>query len=123
MPVTQYHGYETRQLNELFSTAAWRGLAPPERVDACQEVENRLAAAHGTLPRQVAAMPLEGGISGYQQGDWIVINRHLLADGTYRVHDKQGNVAGELHVEGSNWEVLDTLYHEDTHGLQEDMPY
>ena len=46
-PATRFADLGDTQLLGLFSTDRWGKLSYAEKLDACQEVENRYAAANG----------------------------------------------------------------------------
>ena len=124
-------GYETRydtltqgQLNALFSSAQWSGLSFEERLDACQEVANRYAAEHDVEPCLITHHPMEGSAYGEQFGSTIRLNTYLVRDGQFCTHftDENGNrVESRIDALAPNWNTLDTVYHEGTHGIQEQL--
>ena len=124
-------GYETRydtltqgQLNALFSSAQWSGLSFEERLDACQEVANRYAAEHDVEPCLITHHPMEGSAYGEQFRSTIRLNTYLVRDGQFCTHftDENGNrVESRIDALAPNWNTLDTVYHEGTHGIQEQL--
>lgn len=124
-------GYETRydtltqgQLNALFSSAQWAGLSFAERLDACQEVANRYAAEHDVEPCLITHHPMEGSAYGEQFGSTIRLNTYLVRDGQFCTHftDENGNrVESRIDALAPSWNTLDTVYHEGTHGIQEQL--
>lgn len=124
-------GYETRydtltqgQLNALFSSAQWSGLSFEERLDACQEVANRYAAEHDVEPCLITHHPMEGSAYGEQFGSTIRLNTYLVRDGQFCTHftDENGNrVESRIDALAPSWNTLDTVYHEGTHGIQEQL--
>ena len=130
-------GYDTRydtltqgQLHALFSSAQWSGLSLEERLDACQEVANRYAAEHHVEPCLVTHCPMDGGTYGEQFNNTIYLNTYLVRDGQFCSYlkdenknylmDENGNYLTErTNVFAPNWNTLDTVYHESTHGIQE----
>lgn len=121
-------GYDTRydtltqeQLNALFSSAQWNGLSFAERLDACQEVANRYAAEHDVEPCLITHHPMEGSAYGEQFGSTIRLNTYLVRDGQFCTHfiDENGNRCEvRTNAMAPNWNTLDTVYHEGTHGIQ-----
>ncbi len=121
-PATRYAGLGDAGLLSLFSTDQWGKLSFAEKIDACQEVENRYAAAHGCEPCTVRAEPMTGATFGYQDGRSICLNESVVRDGTFLTEDVDENGATVLvpmDVRASNWQTLETVFHEGTHGLQE----
>lgn len=119
---TIYKDYSINQLHALFSTATWGTLNPDQRLDACQEVENRYAAENNTAPCTITHKPMEGSTYGWQNGSTICLNSYLLKDGQFCVHyEDQDGVMQESRVDvlAPGWNTLDTVYHEGTHGIQE----
>lgn len=124
-------GYETRydtlthgQLNALFSSAQWSGLSFEERLDACQEVANRYAAEHDVEPCLITHHPMEGSAYGEQFGSTIRLNTYLVRDGQFCTHftDENGNrMESRINALAPSWNTLDTVYHEGTHGIQEQL--
>ncbi len=119
---TQYSGYSQVQLEALFSTEGWKGLSFSQKMDACQEVENRYAAAYNVQPCIVTHAKMDGASYGWQNGSTICLNTYLVRDGQFRTQftDQDGNVQ-EIKTEAlaPGWNTLDTVYHEGTHGIQE----
>lgn len=121
---TIYSSLDPTTLRSLFSSERWNGLSGEQKLDACQEVENRLAAERGTEPREVKCSEIEGCTYGYQYGDTIELNSRLLNDGIFQVTYKDFN--GDIQtrtvsVDSPSWEVFDTVNHEDMHGYWEDL--
>lgn len=121
-PATRYAGMGDTQLLGLFSTDRWGKLSYAEKLDACQEVENRYAAANGCEPCAVRAEHMTGAAYGYQSNASIYLNESLVRDGVFLTEDVDENGATVLvpvEVRASNWQTLETVFHEGTHGLQE----
>ncbi len=114
---TKYSGYSLNQLHALFSTEQWNSLSFSDRLSACQEVENRYAAENNVEPCTVTFQPMEGKRYGWQNGDRITLNSHLLSDGQFVTHGVQHEA--RVGVLAPGWNTLDTVYHEGTHGIQE----
>ena len=108
------------RFNHLFCDEEWIALSPRGRLNACQELENRLAEERGTRPRTVSEEPMEGGVYGYQFRDRIVMNSHLLTDCGFHVTDEETGQETVIGVDVAGWQVYDTVCHEDTHGMQQD---
>ncbi|MDD6032943.1 MAG: hypothetical protein PUC47_05580 [Oscillospiraceae bacterium] len=92
-----------------------------DKMDACQEVENRYAAANGVSPCRVTARPMIGGCYGEQSGSTICLNAYLMQGNYFLTEDvdQQGNdILVRTPVSAANWNVLDTMFHEGTHGIQ-----
>lgn len=67
---TQYAGLKENEVYCLFGTEAWAQLDEHQRLDALQEIENRIAAREGREPYRVALVPddeWEPGLMGYMQ--------------------------------------------------------
>lgn len=127
--MTGYENYSKIQLHTLFSTNNWNALNFNQRINACQEVENRYATENGVSPCQVRHENMNGSTYGYQSGNTIVLNTSLLRDGTFvtEYKDANGNTQiAQVKALAPSWNTLDTIYHEGTHGIQEAsgrMPY
>lgn len=121
-PATRYADLGDTQLLGLFSTDQWGKLSFSEKLDACQEVENRYAAAHNCEPCTVRAEPMTGATFGYQNNHSICLNEDVVRDGVFLTEDVDENGATVLvpvDVRASNWQTLETVFHEGTHGIQE----
>lgn len=121
---TIYNDLDNTTLHSLFSSENWNKMNGEQRLGACQEVENRLAAERGTEPREVICSEMEGCTYGYQYGNTIELNSSLLNDGVFHVEykDFDGNTQMRtVPVNSPSWEVFDTVNHEDMHGYWEDM--
>lgn len=119
---TQYGQISNQELLSLFGTSSWDKLSFESKMDACQEVENRYAAANQVPPCKVTAEPMLGGSYGYQGAGVVTLNEHLVRDGQFVTKDldDRGNVVlVNVDAPASNWNVLDTVFHEGTHGIQE----
>lgn len=112
------------QLRNLFSSDNWKNnLSYEQRMAACQEVENRLAEERGTEPRNVMSEHMDGTCYGYQSGYTIALNEEMMRDGTFSSTyiDEQGSPQTiTVDVPAPSWNTLDTICHEDMHGVQED---
>ena len=109
------------QLHALFSGPVWESLSFQNKLDACQEVENRYAAENGVPPCTVKAKNMLGATSGYQYKNTIALNKSLLQDGTFLTEftDFNGNSQRiKTKALAPGWNTLDTIYHEGTHGIQ-----
>ncbi|MBQ2734273.1 MAG: hypothetical protein IJF33_00420 [Clostridia bacterium] len=123
MKMTGYESLTSVQLYSLFSSDKWNGMNGTSRLAACQEVENRLASSRGTTPREVISEPMNGSALGYQSGDTIALNSHILDDGVFctTYTDFDGNVQTRVtELPSPGWETFDTINHEDMHGVWED---
>lgn len=119
---TRYHKYTDSQLTFLFSTNSWKNLSASQRLAACQEVENRYAAENNVKPCTVTSRPIEGRCYGWQNGNTICLNSYLLNDNQFctTFTDMNGNKQTiRTSVNAAGWNTLDTIYHEGTHGIQE----
>ena len=47
---TNYENYSQSQLTALFSSDTWNSLSFSQRLNACQEIENRYAAENNVHP-------------------------------------------------------------------------
>lgn len=118
---TGYESYSQAELHSLFSTNTWRNLDIYHRLNACQEVENRYASEHGVSACTVRTVPVDGAYYGWHRGDSIYINTHLLERGEFvaSYEDVDGSTCYDsMAVPAAGWNVLDTVYHEGTHGIQ-----
>lgn len=119
---TGYEAYSQVQLHGLFSSETWRGLCFADRINACQEVENRYAAANSVEPCTVAYQQMDGAAYGWQKGDTICLNSSLVKDGVFiTTYMDENGASHQVRTEAMapGWNVLDTVYHEGTHGIQE----
>jgi len=119
----EYRDLKESELFALFATENWNKLDSTERLGACQEVENRYAAANNTVPLRLVPEEMMNKCYGYQSGKKIAINSYLLEQGVFQVElkDNNGKLFGveEVDVDAPGWNVLDTIFHEGTHGIQE----
>ena len=109
------------ELHALFSGPVWETLNFQNRLEACQEVENRYAAENGVPPCTVKAKHMQGATYGYQYKNTIALNRSLLQDGTFLTEftDLNGRTQRvKTKTLAPGWNMLDTVYHEGTHGIQ-----
>ena len=101
-------------LDGQFREAKWKHLTLDERLEACQMLENRLARERNATPRTIELKRMEEATFGYQSGDKIYINAHLLE------RDELPMENGFARVPAAGWQVYDTICHEDVHGMLED---
>lgn len=123
---TRYASLSDSELKLVFSTENWARpeMSPQEKLEACQEVENRLAQADGTTPRAVISENMSGAACGYQAGPVIALNSNVLDAGVFKVEylDEQGNTQVQLMpVAAPNWTTYDTVCHEHQHCVQIDQ--
>lgn len=119
---TNYENYSQSQLTALFSSDTWKSLSFSQRLNACQEVENRYAAENNVHPCTITYRPMNGACYGWQNGNTICLNSYLLQDGQFCTNfkDSYGNVQSiRTDVLAPGWNTLDTVFHEGTHGMQE----
>lgn len=119
---TNYENYSQSQLTALFSSDTWKSLSFSQRLNACQEVENRYAAENNVHPCTITYQPMNGACYGWQNGNTICLNSYLLQDGQFCTDykDSYGNVQSiRTDVLAPGWNTLDTVFHEGTHGIQE----
>lgn len=119
---TRYKDLETVKLHQLFSSGKWEYLTPDEKLDACQEVANRYAVENNTWACRVKVADMDGSAYGEEFRGCIVLNGHLVNDGQFisKDVDAGGNIVDKpVDVPAANWQVLETVYHEATHGIQE----
>lgn len=121
MSQTGYEHFSQTQLFSLFSAENWNTMDLYEKIAACQEVENRYAEEKGVEPCNVVITPMDGAAYGQQNGKLIFINSYLLENGEFRTSMKQygENYVLTTPVGAPGWNVLETVYHEGTHGIQE----
>ncbi len=117
---TGFENYSRVELHSLFSSRNWENLPFHQRLRACQEVENRYAIENETSPCLVTYKQMEGPTCGVQINGTIYLNTSFLKEGVFISHDPfvPTNVY-ETRVPAANWTMLDTIYHEGTHGIQE----
>ena len=118
---TRYASLNQTQLFGLFRTDSWNQMSFSDKMNACQEVENRYAAANNVGPCQVTARPMIGSCYGEQSGNTICLNAYLIQGNYFLTEDvdQQGNtILVGTPVSAANWNVLDTMFHEGTHGIQ-----
>lgn len=119
---TNYENYSQSQLTALFSSDTWKSLSFSQRLNACQEVENRYAAENNVQPCTITHRPMNGACYGWQNGNTICLNSYLLQDGQFCTNfkDSYGNIQSiRTDVLAPGWNTLDTVFHEGTHGIQE----
>lgn len=119
---TIYENYSQSQLTALFSSQNWKSMSFSERMTACQEVENRYATENNVQPCTVTHQSMNGACYGWQSGNTICLNTHLVADGQFCTQyiDQNGNTQTvRTDALAPGWNILDTVYHEGTHGIQE----
>ena len=122
MKVTGYEGYTQTQLHTLFSTEKWEQLSFEDRINACQEVENRYASENGVAPCEIKCEQMNGASYGWQNGNTICLNTSLVRDGVFITSytDQFGQKCQiETAALAPSWNTLDTVYHEGTHGIQQ----
>ncbi len=121
---------QRRQLEAGFASENWSHLSFQQRLELCRELENNYAAEHNVTPCYVTAMYMDGGTYGYQSNHTIVLNSHVLEEGTFHVILRNENkqpildangdpVERVVHIPAANWSAMETVYHEGTHGIQE----
>ena len=120
MAETRYSKLTSHELNGLFRANSWKHMDEDAKRDACQELENRLAAERGTEPRTVVSRDMDDGVYGEQSGDKIYVNRHILKDNIQVVRSDETGEIYETHEISSGWYMYDTINHEDEHGAQYD---
>jgi len=121
MAGTIFSKYTYSQLNGLFREQIWTKLDQSSKVEACQELENRLAAERGFPARDVIPVDMDGGCYGEQRGNYIYVNENLLRNNCFVTRDeKTGEIIGQYPVEAPGWQLYDTIVHEDEHGAQLD---
>lgn len=123
MKSTGYEGYSQIQLHSMFSTENWSRLSLEDKINACQEVENRYATENNVQPCNVTHEPMNGASYGWQSGNTICLNTSLVRDGVFitTYTDSNGQrCLVETPALAPSWNTLDTLYHEGTHGIQKE---
>lgn len=113
--MTDIDKYMRRVIDSQFREAQWQLLSPAERLNACQQLENRLAAERNAAPKRVYAERMEGKVFGYQRGNGIFVNAYVLEKNAFLTGH------GYVPIPAAGWQTYDTICHEDLHGLQEDM--
>ena len=88
-----------RQIEEL-QPENWIRLEMPERLEALQELENRLAELQGRKPFEVHAQAMEPNQYGYYDGRALHLNEGLL-------------------TKDNPQEVVETVAHEGRHAYQQ----
>ena len=125
---TRFSSLSDVELKTLFSSTCWfrPEMGYDARLEACQELENRLAVEDGITPRLVVGEDMDGATFGCQQGSLIRMNSNVLADGVFRAQytDEQGETQiQEMEVMAPSWSVFDTVCHEHQHCAQEDLGF
>lgn len=126
---TKYAKLNNDEFYTLFSTEKWNSLGFSSRLEACQEAENRYAQAKGSSPCTVTHTWMEGRCYGQQNNQTIYLNTWLLESGEFHstFTGEDGRIQSmSVSVPAPGWQMLDTIYHEGTHGLQESqgrIPY
>ena len=122
MTITGYENLSLTQLHNLFSSENWSSLSFENRINACQEVENRYAAEYNVEPCTITLKEMDGATYGWQSGKTICLNTSLVRDGcfnaTYEAEDGSSQRV-QIPALAPSWNTLDTVYHEGTHGIQE----
>ena len=119
---TNYENYSQSQLTALFSSDTWKSLSFSQRLNACQEVENRYAAENNVHPCTITYEPMNGKEYGWQNGNTICLNSYLLQDGQFctTFKDSNGNIQSvRTNVLAPGWNTLETVFHKNT---QEEYP-
>lgn len=119
---TNYENYSQSELTALFSSDTWRFLSFSQRINACQEIENRYASENNVQPCTITYKPMNGACYGWQNGNIICLNLYLLQDSQFCTNfkDSAGNTQTvRTDVLAPGWNTLDTVFHEGTHGIQE----
>lgn len=119
---TRYEKYSQSKLIALFSSDNWKSLTFSQRIDACQEIENRYATENNVQPCLVTHEPMNGAYYGWQNGNTICLNSYLLRDGQFCTSfmDADGKTQSiRTNALAPGWNTLETVYHEGTHGIQE----
>lgn len=122
MRMTGYENLSQTQLYGLFSSETWNSLSFGERINACQEVENRYATEHNVEPCNVTHQQMDGAAYGWQSGQTICLNTYLVCDGCFNVtycNENGVSQTAQIPAMAPSWNTLDTVYHEGTHGIQE----
>lgn len=81
----------------------WKELSVGQRVEAMNEMEQKVAQIAMRDPVPVTCEELEGSIMGLNTGNQLVIDEQLMADGSYE----------------SYLMAMDTLFHEGRHSYQD----
>ena len=127
-PSTRFSSLSDIEIKTLFSSVCWfrPEMDYQARLEACQELENRLAAEDRTVPRLVVGEDMDGATFGCQQGTLIRMNSNVLEDGKFRTSytGAQGErLTQEMEVQAPSWSVYDTICHEHQHCVQEDLGF
>ena len=125
MAATRYQYLNDTQLHYHFVSYNWRSHTYEERYELCQELENRLAAQRGTQPRELVPEDMKGQAFGAQWHDKLYVNENILRNNQFVTEVKDPNtkqVTGVRFedVDAPGWQMMDTIVHEDTHGMDED---
>lgn len=122
MKSTGYENLTQNQLHSLFSSEIWNSLSFDARINICQEIENRYATENNVEPCTITHRQMEGAAYGWQSSQIICLNTSLVSDGYFNVtyQDENGiSQTAQIPAMAPNWNILDTVYHEGTHGIQE----
>ncbi len=104
---------------EEFRTENWEKSTYDERMASLQKLEVISATNNSSKAQLVTAEYMEGSIYGYFDGDGIVVNRYVVEQGKFVVHDEDGKVVSEETVSAANIQMMNTIYHEDFHSFQQ----
>lgn len=103
---------------EGLTAEQWEKLEPAERLEALQELEDKLAEIQGRPPYPVVAEYLPCNRNelsgGYFDGDRIVVNRSLLEGGSAEIEA----LVEEFGLGSSREFIVNTLAHEGRHAYQ-----
>ncbi len=120
---TKYSSLTDSGFYTLFSTDSWASLSLNDKLEACQEAENRQAAEYGVQPSHVTLQNMEGSRYGYHCDSTTYLNTSMVDKGVFTVtwEDDKGNSHTDLvPISAPNWNVLDTVFHEGIHGIQDE---
>ncbi len=117
---TRYSELSNAEINELYRWDMWSGLSGEERVDALQELENRIAEELGNQPCEICSEEMSGARYGYYSNGQIKVNESLVSNGILHYEDGDGNMM-EYVPEGVNAQMMDTIHHENFHAYQDDV--
>ena len=130
---TQYKDLSKADLYSKFARETWDKMSLNEKVELCQEIENRRAETDKTFARPVSSEPMYGRTIGLYNSanERITMNSNILEHGKlvipcvnqygFIMTDEKGNtLVKEIDVPASNWRSFKNVVHEGVHASQQD---
>ncbi|MCL1914029.1 MAG: hypothetical protein FWG10_09175 [Eubacteriaceae bacterium] len=117
---TQYSELSNSEVNELYRSDTWSGLFLDDKLDALQELENRIAKELGNQPFEVRHENINGAQYGYYSNGQLTVNANLVNTGILRYEDVEGHTR-EFVLDGVNAQMMDTIIHGNYRAYQDDV--